>query len=164
MRIIVHGTPAGQGSKRHVGHGVMIESSKRTRPWREHVHQAALDARGTAPRIETPVDVTLTFYFDRPRSHYRTGRNADQLRDDAPMYPHTRASGDTDKLARACLDSLVTAGVLKDDSQVVWLIAAKRYVVDRFEAAYALAPSALTVPGAVIEIMACAPITVGGAA
>ena len=35
IEIKVIGLPAPQGSKRHVGHGVMIESSNNVKPWRE---------------------------------------------------------------------------------------------------------------------------------
>ena len=35
-RFAVLGLPAPQGSKRHVGEGRMVESSKRVKPWRRH--------------------------------------------------------------------------------------------------------------------------------
>ena len=38
--IPVIGIPAPQGSKRHVGHGIMIENSKRVKPWRQDVKEA----------------------------------------------------------------------------------------------------------------------------
>ena len=43
----VHGTPAAQGSKRAVvrgGKAVMFETLKATRPWRDSVASAAVDA------------------------------------------------------------------------------------------------------------------------
>lgn len=43
--MVAYGTPAPQGSKRHVGRGVMIESSKNLKPWREAVKYAALAAK-----------------------------------------------------------------------------------------------------------------------
>ena len=43
LTITVHGTPAPQGSKRHVGNGVMVESSKKVKPWRQDVKHAALE-------------------------------------------------------------------------------------------------------------------------
>jgi len=39
----VWGIAAPQGSKRHVGNGVMLESSDRVRPWRQDVRFAALE-------------------------------------------------------------------------------------------------------------------------
>jgi Holliday junction resolvase RusA-like endonuclease len=40
--VTVHGNPAPQGSKRHVGGGVMVEMSKAVKPWREAIKHAAL--------------------------------------------------------------------------------------------------------------------------
>lgn len=125
--VIVHGVPAMQGSKRHVGNGVMIEASKRTRPWRENVRDAALTAIALDrwQRLDGPVSVRAEFYFDRPAGHYRSGRNAHLLKDGAPRFPSNRGSGDVDKMLRACFDSLADAGVFRDDSQVVRVTAAK---------------------------------------
>lgn len=47
IEITVHGLPAPQGSKRHVGRGVMVESSKNVKPWRSAVVWAAISAAGT---------------------------------------------------------------------------------------------------------------------
>ena len=35
LTFTAYGIVAGQGSKRHVGNGVMIEQSKRVKPWRD---------------------------------------------------------------------------------------------------------------------------------
>jgi crossover junction endodeoxyribonuclease RusA len=147
--ITAYGTPAPQGSKRaflhrSTGRATMVESSRRVAPWREAVKQAALDAMRLHDRITGPVEVRLTCYFDRPRGHYRTGRNAELLRDGAPLYPATRASGDADKIARACLDAIVDGGVVLDDSLVVDLVVAKRWAGEHDDA--------LDIPGARIEV------------
>ena len=38
---------------------------------------------------------TIRFYFDRPKSHYGTGRNEGIVRDSAPGYPVTVVAGVT---------------------------------------------------------------------
>lgn len=127
MRIEVRGIPAPQGSKRHVGGGRMIEMSKAVGPWREAVRaetQRVLD--GEAP-LAGPVLVSVRFWLPRPRSHYRTGRNAHLLRDSAPRRPS--GTPDVDKLARAVLDGLTAGGAFADDGQVVRLFASKHYAV-----------------------------------
>lgn len=138
LTVIVYGTPAPQGSKRHVGHGVMVESSRRVKPWREDVKAAAETAiveweqhrplpSGVGRRWEPitgPVEVTVTFRFARPAGHYGTGRNADTVRPSAPAHP-TGGKGDIEKLVRAVHDALTAAGVWRDDAQVVRLNAAK---------------------------------------
>lgn len=126
LTLRVHGTPAPQGSKRHVGNGVMVESSKRVKPWRQDVKYAALEAMSKdASPLTGPVSVVVTFYLPRPKGHYRTGRNAYLLRDSAPAHPAVKP--DVDKLLRSTLDALGEAGVWRDDSQVVALVAAKEY-------------------------------------
>jgi crossover junction endodeoxyribonuclease RusA len=57
------------------------------------------------------------FKFPRPKSHYRTGRNAHLLRDDAPEFKMSRPDGE--KLERSTYDALTDAGVWRDDAQVV---------------------------------------------
>jgi len=131
--VIIHvtGIPGAQGSKKHLGRGVMVESSAKVRPWRQDVVAAALAELGRygrgRPAFLVPVAVDLTFRFTRPKGHYGTGRNAGVLKASAPMFPTSRALGDADKLARSTLDALVTAGVLADDSLVVDLNVHKRY-------------------------------------
>jgi Holliday junction resolvase RusA-like endonuclease len=145
ITIEVRGLPAPQGSKRHVGHGIMVESSKAVGPWREAVRaetQRALEsilfAGRDLPPTGGPMAMTATFYLPRPKSHYRTGRNAHLLRESAPPFPAGRP--DLDKLLRALLDGLTAGGVWQDDSQVVQLAAAKDYgepgcilTIDRLE-------------------------------
>jgi Holliday junction resolvase RusA-like endonuclease len=129
IRLRIFGTPASQGSKRWLPNGRMIEADKKLKPWRAAVHEAVyhdmkLDM-GAIPPMEGPVAVRAMFLFERPRHHYRTGKNANLLRDGAPTY--VTRTPDVDKCLRALLDPLTEMGVWKDDSQVVIAHAAKRY-------------------------------------
>jgi len=121
--IRVNGIPAPQGSKRHVGNGRMVESSKAVGPWREAV-RAETQRVITVP-LAGPVRVTVMFYLPRPKGHWRTGRNAHLLRDAAPALPC--GTPDLDKLVRAVLDGLTAGGAWKDDGQVATLAAGKYY-------------------------------------
>ena len=132
-----YGTPGPQGSKRHVGNGVMIESSAKVRPWRQAVKYAALDFIAAGNPIVGPVRVDIRFLLARPKSHYRTGKNAGLLRDSAPLWPAVKP--DVDKLLRSTLDALGEAGVWKDDAQVVGVAVWKAY-------------ADATVPGAEIHV------------
>lgn len=125
--IHVHGDPAPQGSKTHVGNGRMRESSRRVAPWRDAVQAAAMQALPKGWMLAGPVSVRIDFLVARPASHYGTGRNARMLRDNAPLYPVSRRVGDLDKLLRSTLDALTTAGVIVDDSLVVDIQASKVY-------------------------------------
>lgn len=122
FRITVHGTPAPQGSKRHVGHGVMVESSKRLPAWRTLVTDTAWAARDGAPSIFGAVRLVVTFGFRRPKSHYRRDGS---LMPAAPPFPTGRNIGDLSKHIRAIEDALTDAGVWRDDSQVVSIEAYK---------------------------------------
>ena len=107
------GKPAPQGSKRHVGRGIMVESSRDVGAWRERVAIAAHNTmRGVGGVVVTgPVAVTLGFILPRPK-------NTPKVTPAAVKRP------DLDKLVRAVLDA-VTGVVIADDSQVVALHATK---------------------------------------
>ena len=117
------GLPAPQGSKRHVGEGRMVESSKRVKPWRRQVAAAYVD-HDFGDMLIGPVTLTVDFYLPRPKSHYGTGRNAGILKDSAPAEHLTMP--DLDKLVRALGDAL-TRLAWRDDSQIVAWHAYKHY-------------------------------------
>jgi crossover junction endodeoxyribonuclease RusA len=130
VRFTVRGLPAPQGSKRHVGGGRMVESSKAVGPWREAVRaetQREMTWLGRA--LLGGIVVTLSFYLPRPKGHYGTGRNAGQLKASAPTCP--AVAPDLDKLIRAVLDGLTEGGAWRDDGQVVSIAAGKFYADDR---------------------------------
>lgn len=130
LEFLVHGVPAPQGSKRHMGNGVMVEMSRKVKPWRADVRQAAEDVlEGNDywdPTVRL-VAVDLEFTLARPRSHFRTGAHAHELRPDAPRWVTTRP--DLDKLQRSTLDALTSAGVFPDDCVVAQLSARKLYPI-----------------------------------
>lgn len=111
ISFFVPGTPAPQGSKRHVGHGRMVESSKKVPAWRSAV---ALIAHATHKCFTGPVEVTCEFIMPRPKSWGKSRQD--------PMTQRP----DVDKLLRSTLDGLTTSGIIKDDSHVVQVQGAKR--------------------------------------
>jgi Holliday junction resolvase RusA-like endonuclease len=126
--VVVRGTPAPQGSKRHVGGGRMVEQSPNLAPWRAVVTQAAALAMTRAawrPDVRAPLALGVTFTVGRPASHWRTGRHSHLLRDNAPADPVGRP--DLDKLIRSTLDALTDAGAMADDARVVSVSAMKTY-------------------------------------
>ena len=124
MRISVEGIePAPQGSKKHVGHGRMIEVSKRVKPWRKAVRLEALAQR--APLIEGACDIAVVFRFSRPKAHLN---KRGKLKPQAPTFVTVKRN-DIDKLLRSTLDALTGSAIL-DDSQVVTVAAEKRYCLE----------------------------------
>jgi Holliday junction resolvase RusA-like endonuclease len=107
LHIVVYGRPAPQGSKRHVGRGIMIESSKHVKPWREDVRAAALTVRGEAAPLDGPLTVRMVFTMQKPKSAPKRART---WPDRVP---------DVSKLIRSTEDALVSAGLIADDARIV---------------------------------------------
>lgn len=126
IELEVLGTPAPQGSKRHVGNGVLIESSAKVAPWREAIVSEAIRSGIQGEMLDGPLLVSIAFYLPRPNGH--RGAKGD-LRPSARRRPHVKP--DIDKLIRSTLDGLTQAGVISDDACVVSIGAMKDYA-DRF--------------------------------
>nr|DAS51620.1 MAG TPA: Endodeoxyribonuclease RusA [Caudoviricetes sp.] len=107
----VEGIPAPQGSKRYVGHGRMIESSKKLKPWRDKLIQE-LSASYTDQPLDEPIQVTAAFFMPKPKR---------------PRFPEPAVTPDADKLARAVGDALTHAGVIKDDARITQWHITKQY-------------------------------------
>lgn len=107
----VAGTPAPQGSKRHVGGGRLVESSRFVKPWRAAI---ATVAKEQDALFDAPVSISALFILKRPQR---------------PKWPVHGTRPDTDKLLRALLDGL-TGPLLADDSLVYRIEATKRYALD----------------------------------
>lgn len=111
--ITVYGLPAPQGSKRHVGKGIMIESSAKVQPWREAVKMAALVAMGGSPDgVSGPISVQMIFTMNRPKTAPRTRKHPDR-------------KPDLSKLIRSTEDALTDIGAWEDDARVVSCLALK---------------------------------------
>lgn len=141
LTFVVHGVPKPKGSLKHVGRGRLQEQLEGSKPWREAVKWAALqavaDREGTGDPFATlsgPVQVDVVFCFAKPKSAPKTRRT----------WPITRSSGDVDKLLRNLLDALVDAAVIGDDSQVVKTTPEKAYAGEH--------PAGLDVPGARVVV------------
>jgi Holliday junction resolvase RusA-like endonuclease len=121
----IDGEPAPQGSKNGFvknGRVVMVESSKKVKPWREAVATATQEYRASKwPMAEqwtltTPVEIALVFHLPRPKSVNR-------------KWPSVKP--DLDKLIRSTFDGLTTGGLYTDDALVIAVSASKQYATDR---------------------------------
>jgi Holliday junction resolvase RusA-like endonuclease len=84
----------------------------------------AQEAMAGAVPLHGAVKVEVLFTFPRLKSHFRTGKRAAELRDDAPLQHDKKP--DLDKLVRALGDA-ITGIVVRDDSQIAVLQARKVY-------------------------------------
>jgi Holliday junction resolvase RusA-like endonuclease len=138
LAITVHGMPGPQGSKKLVGRdgkgrGILVESSKKVKPWREAVRWAAIEAMGGAGRgVMGPVAIDMIFTLPKPKSAPKR----------AKTYPSRKP--DLSKLVRSTEDALTDVGAIEDDARIVCISAQK---VFPGEGIYALA-----VPGVLIRI------------
>lgn len=131
LEITVIGMPGPQGSKRPVGGGRMIESSKKVKPWREAVVWAAREAGG---KISGAVVAEVIFTLPKPKSAPKKRRT----------WPDRKP--DIDKLLRSTFDALSTAGSYEDDARIVGVTAWKVFPGE--------GEDALDVPGCVIRLRA----------
>lgn len=133
--------PAPQGSKKYVGVRrtaagnnipLIVESSVGLPAWRKAVSDAVKQAMvdsGDLSRFEGAVRVEAVFYLRKPKTVKR----------DHPVTPP-----DVDKLCRSLLDGITAKdkagvqGVWGDDSQVIELVAVKKWAINE--------------PGAVVTI------------
>lgn len=131
IRFFVQGIPAPGGSKRFVGmskrtgRAILIDAGgAKNKNWKRTVAHIGKDAWGNRPLLTQALSLQVIFTMPRPKCHYRTGKNAHLLREDAPQRPTTKP--DTTKLLRSTEDALT--GILwADDAQIVEQHASKRY-------------------------------------
>jgi Holliday junction resolvase RusA-like endonuclease len=142
VEFFVEGTPKPQGSKKtfinhKTGKAVIVEAAgDPLKKWRkrvaeeasvhyfsepvhstsEPVHSASEPVHSASEPFTKCVRVSLIFRLKRPKSHYRTGKFSDVLKEEHVATRHGKRP-DADKLARAVLDGL-TGVVFVDDSQV----------------------------------------------
>lgn len=115
IELIVFGSPAPQGSKKFVGttktgRGLMVESSKKVKPWRMDVKAAAEKARdenASAMPLDGPLSVSMVFTLPKPASAPKRRQT----------WPDRKP--DLSKLARSTEDALSDAGFWTDDARVV---------------------------------------------
>jgi crossover junction endodeoxyribonuclease RusA len=137
MIIIVYGEPAPQGSKKFVGmikgHGMLVESSKKVKPWRQDVVAAAKEAMQGFAMFDGPLSLKMVFTMQKPTGAPKRKRS----------WPQSRP--DISKLCRSTEDALVTAGAIRDDSRIVEYIRLAKVFPGEDQ-------DALSSPGVLIEI------------
>lgn len=112
----VAGVPAPQGSKNAYRRGnkvVLVESSKKVKPWRAAVAQAATIAYLRTEPIDGPVAVEIDFHLPRPKSLPK-------------RVIWMVKKPDLDKLIRSTLDALSGIAYI-DDNRVTRIVADKHY-------------------------------------
>lgn len=126
VRFTVHGKPVPQGSTRAFipkgwTRAVITTDNVKLKPWRQQITDTALslgfhkiNGDGIAPLFDrdTPVEVTMNFYFSKPKS--------------AAKRRGMTVRPDCDKLVRSIADA-ITGVLIADDAQIVEFHARKHY-------------------------------------
>ena len=114
---VIEGNPVPQGSFRHVGNGRIISANPKLNAWRQTIADQ-IGLQTPERLLEGSIRVDLVFTLERPKSVSRG------------MRAKPTVKPDLDKLIRATLDAISLeryVQLIKDDSQVTDLHAAKRY-------------------------------------
>ncbi len=117
IEFTVYGTPQPQGSARSFipkgwHRAVITTDNTKLKPWRQQITDTALTLNANVFDRETPVEVTMNFYFARPKS--------------AKKRRGMTVKPDGDKLVRAIFDA-ITGVLIADDAQIVEFHARKHY-------------------------------------
>ena len=76
------------------------------------------------------ISITLTFFMERPKSHFRTGKYKHLLKDNIPEYHSFKP--DIDNLCKYVFDTIQGKhGMICDDSQICVLFAENKYGIPR---------------------------------
>lgn len=131
IEFFAEGIPKGQPRPKAFarnGHAAVYDPGT-AEGWKDCIRSAARRHRPAQP-LQGPIRMSMQFFMPRPKAHYRTGKHAGVLREDAPHW-HI-AKPDLDNLQKAVLDALKDIGMFADDAQ--WCVSGaitKTYASDR---------------------------------
>jgi crossover junction endodeoxyribonuclease RusA len=114
LDVFVPGRPAPQGSKKHLGNGIMREMSPHVATWREDVRAACLAIWQRRPPLDGPLELDVEFIRKRPASAPKS------------RTPAASTAPDLSKLVRSTEDAITSAGVWADDARVTRCTSTKR--------------------------------------
>ena len=123
MEIIINGEPKAQKRHRYRRASRRIISYDPSKKDKQALAKQ-LAASMTSPPLEEDVHLMVAFYMRRPKSHYRSGKFSNELKEDSPKLHKSRP--DIDNLLKLVMDA--ATGVLwKDDALVSWILTKKEY-------------------------------------
>lgn len=119
LAVFVAGDPAAKGNIRYLGQrggrAILTDATKGLKPWDSRIRSTLLDDEGRPRAVFSDgVHVEAEFVMPRPKSTPKS------------KTPPAIKKPDLDKLARALLDAITSAGVWRDDAQVTGLAITKR--------------------------------------
>lgn len=127
IKFTVYGKPLAQKRHRHFSRGKFTQiydpSSHDKTDFQKVLLQMKSENNITEP-LKGDLSMKIVFVFERPKSHYRTGKYSGEIKESAPTE-HTKKP-DLDNLAKFVMDSM-NKMIFHDDSQVHNLLLIKKY-------------------------------------
>ena len=126
IKVVVLGEPKAQKRHRHFQRG---KFSGTYDPSKDDKESFASILQREAPEkpLDEPLSMELRFYLGRPKSHFRSGKNSDMLKDNAPE--HHIGKPDVDNMIKFCQDSL--NGIYYRDDALICVLTAEKLYSDR---------------------------------
>jgi len=123
IKLSILGEPKAQKRHRHVRMGNFVRQYD---PSASDKGDFLSIVQYNAPKepFAVPLAVAIRFYFTRPKSHFKTGKNSHVMKDTAPLW-HT-SKPDVDNMAKFLMDSLNKI-YWKDDSYIADCWITKQY-------------------------------------
>lgn len=124
IRFTVYGKPQTAGSKRAFPFkrangklGVAVsDDNPKSKDWKVAIADAALREH-SGGLLEGPLELSVTFAFERPKGHYRGANRSNGVKANAPACHAQRP--DATKLIR-CIEDALNGVLWSDDSQIVF--------------------------------------------
>ena len=113
--------PVAQKRHRHTSRGNFVTVYDPSKKDKENIANLCRYASPLEP-FSSAVSVDLTFWFERPKSHFGTGKNANKVKVSAPVE-HTKKP-DIDNLQKILFDAL--NGVFWSDDSIITQVNAKK--------------------------------------
>jgi len=125
IRIIHLGEPKAQKRHRHFkGKGMSFTTTYDPSKTDKKNFLTIVQDNAPDKPFDQPLHLHIAFYFSRPKSHFRTGKNSHIIKDTAPLW-HT-GRPDVDNLFKFCTDAL-TKVYWRDDSLICSTSITKKY-------------------------------------
>jgi len=123
INLTILGEPKAQKRHRHVKMGNFVRQYD---PSASDKTDFLSIVQSNAPKepFAVPLAVAIRFYFTRPKSHFRTGKNSHVMKNTAPLWHTSRP--DVDNMAKFLMDSLNKI-YWKDDSYIADCWITKQY-------------------------------------
>ena len=124
LKLTIEGNPVAQKRHRHHRWGVYDPSGTDKQKIVKTISKQSINLLYKKFYTEKPVYIQIYFHIQRPKSHFRTGKNSKLLKKSSPLF-HIQKP-DIDNYIKLYMDCL--KNIWKDDSQVIKITSSKDWV------------------------------------